>query len=225
VPGITTTILLARHGRTADNANHVFQGQGGRGLDELGRAQAHRLAARIARAGITAVVSSDLDRAVETARLATHGLALELATDAGLREIDVGTWTGKSYREIEELYPEQWAAWTSGLDVRRGGGETYGELADRLAVGLARVADANPGGRVLVVTHGGAIRSWVSRLLGLGDHGRLALGSVANTSLTTVERTSSAPGWRLRAWNDTAHLEDFVMPGPRAAGPAVTSSD
>lgn len=220
-----TTVLLTRHGQTADNRNRVFQGQGGRGLDDRGRAQARRLAARVAHAGITAVVSSDLDRAVETARLATHGLSLELATDVLLREIDVGTWTGKSYTEIAELYPEEWAAWNAGLDVRRGGGETYGELAERIERALVRVAAANEGGRVLVVSHGGAIRSWVSRLLGLDDAGRRALAGVANTAITIVERLDH--GWRLHGFNDTAHLEDFVAPPhtTNAASPASEIAD
>ncbi len=202
-----TTLVLARHGQTADNANHVFQGQGGKGLDERGRSQARHLAARLARhdAGITAIVSSDLERAVETARHAAAALALEVTTDIGLREIDVGVWTGKSYREIEERYPEEWAAWSAGLDVRRGGGETYAELAERVDAALLRIARANEGGRVLVVSHGGAIRSWVSRLLGLADEGRRALSGVANTALTVVEWTER--GFRLHAFNDAAHLE------------------
>lgn len=202
-----TVLLLARHGQTADNRNRVFQGQGGKGLDERGRAQAGRLAGRIARAGITAVVSSDLERAVETATLATRGLPLAITTDALLREIDVGVWTGKSYEEIAELYPEEWAAWSAGLDVRRGGGETYGELAERIDRALLRIAEEHAGGRVLVVSHGGAIRSWVSRLLGLGPEGRRALAGVANTALAVLERTPSS--WKLHAWNDTAHLADL----------------
>lgn len=214
-----TTLVLARHGQTADNANHVFQGQGGKGLDERGRAQARHLAARLARhdAGITAIVSSDLERAVETARFAATALALEPTTDLELREIDVGAWTGKSYREIEERYPEEWAAWNAGLDIRRGGGETYAELAERIDRALVRIARANEGGRVLVVSHGGAIRSWVSKLLGLGDVARRALGGVSNTAVTVVEFTeASSTPFRLHTWNDAAHLE---------GAPAVETSD
>ena len=110
--------------------------------------------------------------------------------------------------DIAELYPEEWAAWSAGLDVRRGGGETYDELAVRIERGLVGIAEAHAGGRVLVVSHGGAIRSWVSRLLGLGPEARRALAGVANTALCVVERApgTSAP-WRLHAWNDIAHLE------------------
>ncbi len=206
-------ILLARHGQTADNASHVFQGHGGRGLDLRGRAQAGRLAERVARASVTAVVSSDLERAVETAAIAAPSHVR--TTDRGLREIDVGAWTGKTYREIEQAHPEEWAAWSAGLDLRRGGGETYAELAERVDRSLLEIAATNPGGRVLVVTHGGAIKSWVSRLLDLGAPARRVLGSVANASLTVVEHVSGR-AFRLHAWNDTAHLEGM---------PAEESSD
>lgn len=202
---MSTTLLLARHGQTADNANHVFQGQSGSGLDASGRAQARRLAARVARAGLSAVVSSDLERALETARIVAAAVGVEPSIEAGLREIDVGQWTGKSHREVEALHPEEWAAWVAGIDVRRGGGETYAELAERIDGALGRVVAAHEGGRVLVVSHGGAIRSWVGRLLGLSVEGMRVLGGVANTSLTAVERDGR--GFRLHAWNDTAHLE------------------
>jgi broad specificity phosphatase PhoE len=203
-------LYFARHGQTEDNANHVFQGQGGRGLDAYGRAQARRLAARMRSAGLDAIVTSDLERAVETARTVGAACGLEPSLDPDLREVDVGTWTGKSHAQIAQLYPDEWAGWSEGFDVRRGGGETYAELAARVERAVGRVAGAGLGTRVLLVSHGGAIKSFVAKLLGLSGSGLRVLAGLGNASLTVIERDETGAS-RLHAWNDTAHLEGLPV--------------
>ncbi len=216
--GSSTYLHLCRHGETADNAALVFQGQSGKGLNALGRAQAARLGERFRTSPPDAIVSSDLERAVETARIvaAACGIAAErIALDRGLREIDVGAWTGKDHRAIAELYPEEWAAWSAGLDVRRGGGETYAELAERIDRALDRIAEAHHGARVLVVSHGGAIRSVIGRVLGVSAEGFRALAAVGNAGITLLQRITHAEDGqrrdRLHSWNDVAHLEGLVV--------------
>ncbi len=207
---MTVTLLyLARHGETADNAAQIFQGQSGRGLNDRGRAQARRLAERLSRARLQAIVASDLERALETAT--TVGLACNLSPeqDRDLREVDVGAWTGKSYAEVADLFPEEWAAWSAGLDCRRGGGETYAELAERMDRAVARIAETHAGKRVLLVSHGGAIKSFIAKMLSVSAEGLRALGGVANCGLTVVERDARGR-MRLHAWNDTAHLEGLA---------------
>ena len=201
-------LWLVRHGETADNASRVFQGQSGRGLNKRGQAQAARLAERLARNPPDRIVASDLERAFETASIvgAAAGLPVEKETD--LRAVDVGTWTGKGYDEVKELYPEEWSAWDRGLDIRRGGGETYGELAERMDRAIAKVSAG--GGRALLVSHGGAIKSWIAKILGVSAEGLRALGGVANTGLTIVERDDRGRH-RLHSWNDVAHLEGLVV--------------
>lgn len=205
-------LYLARHGETADNAARIFQGQSGRGLNELGRKQAALLGERVKGLRPTAIVTSDLDRAVETARIVGEACGVEVETDPGLREVDVGTWTGRGYDEVAELFPEEWAAWDQGLDVRRGGGETYGELADRMERTIAslceRFGPREP--RVLLVSHGGAIKSWIARILGVSHEGLRALAGLSNTSLTRVERDHRGRH-RLHTWNDVAHLERLFL--------------
>ena len=96
---MSTVLHLARHGETDDNANKVFQGQRGAGLNARGRAQAERLAARVA-PSIDTIVSSDLQRARETAAIVAAAVKTEVVLDEGLREVDVGAWTGLSYEEV-----------------------------------------------------------------------------------------------------------------------------
>ncbi|AKU96704.1 Phosphoglycerate mutase family [Labilithrix luteola] len=199
-------MYLARHGETADNANRIFQGQGGSGLAPKGRAQAERLAARMKRASLDAIVSSDLERAFETAEIVGRACEIRVDRDPRLREVDVGTWTGKSYDEIARLHPEDWAAIARGEDVRRGGGETYAELAIRIEAALERIADGRPHGRMLVVSHGGAIRSFIARILGVSKDGFRVLDAVANCGITLLERSTSGR-YSLRTWNEVEHLE------------------
>jgi broad specificity phosphatase PhoE len=202
---------LARHGETADNARRVFQGQAGSGLNKLGKAQAQRLAARMARRPPNVIFASDLERAAQTAGAVATACNLPITLDPALREVDVGLWTGKGYDEISQLYPEEWAAWEAGLDVRRGGGETYAELANRVDGAIANIAASQPDGTsILIVSHGGSIKSWVSKILNVGPEGLRALAGVANTGLTVVERDSKSRH-RLHTWNDVSHLEGLVV--------------
>ena len=200
------TLLLVRHGQTADNASHVFQGQGGRGLNDEGRRQARRLAQRLRSAGVDRIVSSDLARASETAAIIGEVLALSFDEDRELREVNVGAWTGFSYSQVAERFPAEWAAWGAGEDVRRGGGETYAELALRVAGALERIAMADDAETILVVSHGAALRSFVCRLLGLPAQGARVFAGMVNTAITTV--TADEQGMRLMSWNDSAHLGD-----------------
>lgn len=205
-----TLLYFARHGETDDNARLVFQGQGGKGLNSRGRAQARRLGARLQKARITTIISSDLERAEETARIVGQACELVHSVDSDLREVDVGQWTGKSHQEIGELYPEEWAAWSNGLDVRRGGGETYAELSQRIERAVLRIAAMGARDPILVVSHGGSIKSYVAKVLGVSAEGMRVLAGVGNCGLTIVE-LDSRRRVRLHAWNDTAHLEGLLV--------------
>jgi broad specificity phosphatase PhoE len=203
-------LYLARHGETDDNAALIFQGQGGKGLNARGRAQARRLAERMRKARVTTIVASDLERAEETAGIVGRACDVVHSVDPDLREVDVGTWTGKSHDQVQELFPEEWAAWSAGLDVRRGNGETYAELATRIERAVTRIASMDVRDPVLIVSHGGSIKSYVAKILGVSAEGLRALAGVGNASLTIIERDSRGRV-RLHAWNDTAHLEGLLV--------------
>ena len=114
--------------------------------------------------------------------------------------------SGANWRPIS-LYT--WAAWSNGLDVRRGGGETYAELAARIERAILRIASSAGRDPILVVSHGGSIKSYVSKVLGVSPEGLRALAGVGNCGLTIVE-LDSRNRVRLHAWNDTAHLEGLL---------------
>jgi broad specificity phosphatase PhoE len=153
-----TELLLVRHGETAWNAERRFQGHADPPLNDVGRAQARALADELAAESVDAVYTSDLRRARETAAIVAERLGIEAVARPELREIDVGDWQGLTWEEIDQRHPEgrrRWDAEGHGWE----GGETHEELGERVVGALREIVAAHPRGRVLVVGHGGTIRS------------------------------------------------------------------
>ena len=161
-----TRALLTRHGQSEWNALGRWQGQADPPLSDLGRRQAHEAARSLG--GVDAIWASDLRRAAETAAIIGDDLGVgPVVLDANLRERDAGDWTGLTRAEIEQRYPGFLP------DGRRPSGWESDELLlARAHRTLRRIADATPGGDVLVVTHAGVVFA-VERHLGL-DRTRLA---------------------------------------------------
>ena len=153
-----TTIYLARHGESDWNAANRFQGHSDRPLTDLGREQARGLADLVAAENVEAIYASPLSRALETARIVAARIGLEVAVDEGLREVDTGSWSGLSRAEVRERYPEGFQRWITG-GAGWEDGESYEEMAERVLAAVNRIAAAHPGGRVLLVSHGGPIRA------------------------------------------------------------------
>jgi len=143
-----TTILLARHGETDWNRDGIYQGWADPALNDAGRAQARELADRLAETPFDAVYSSDLRRARETAQIVAESHGVPVVADAGLREIDVGSWSGHTHVEIEERFGGE-----------RPDGETREQHAARVLATVERIARENVGRQILLVTHGGTLRA------------------------------------------------------------------
>jgi probable phosphoglycerate mutase len=153
-----TTILLARHGETDWNREGRFQGHADPPLNATGREQAVELADALTGRELAAVYTSPLLRAFETAQLVAAQRGLELVAVDGLREVDVGSWSGLTRAEVEQRFPEQYVRW---LDYGQGweDGETYDDMARRARAALLEIAAAHEGQHALAVTHGGPIRA------------------------------------------------------------------
>ncbi|MFC9624224.1 histidine phosphatase family protein [Streptomyces sp. NPDC056930] len=193
-------IVLWRHGQTAWNLERRFQGSTDIALTEVGVGQAQRAARLLASLKPAAIVASDLQRAAATAAELAAITGLEVAHDAGLRETFAGAWQGLTHEEIVELYGEQYAAWKRGEPVRRGGGELETEVADRAAPVVLGHAEKLPdSGTLVVVSHGGTIRTTIGRLLGLEAHHWEGLGGLSNCCWSVLGE--GARGWRLLEHN------------------------
>jgi broad specificity phosphatase PhoE len=189
-----TTILLARHGESDWNREVRWQGHADRPLTARGRAQARALARRLDPFPLAAIYASDLARARDTARIVADRRGLQVVTRAGLREVDVGSWSGFSRTELETADPEGIRRWLEG-DRGWQGGESYEEMADRVVAALLEIARAHPGDQVLVVCHGGCIRAVHAHALGITFHAHRSTAPVEpNARLSAVVVEDGAIG-------------------------------
>jgi broad specificity phosphatase PhoE len=192
-------LILVRHGESEWNAAGRVQGQADPDLSALGRAEARLLAPLVRAQEPVVVVSSDLRRAADTARLLLDEPAIP---DPRWRECAMGDWTG---RAVDELYADpqgRFAAWRDG-HADPPGGERWDDMCDRVG-DAARALGASGAASALVVTHGGAIRAACAVVANLGPD---QLEPVGNASLTIIDL---ARGGRLVAFG--------VRPGPLPAG-------
>ncbi|MGW7457970.1 histidine phosphatase family protein [Streptomyces sp. NPDC054797] len=193
-------IVLWRHGQTAWNLERRFQGSTDIELTEAGVGQARRAARLLASLRPDAIVASDLRRASATAAELAAVTGLPVTHDAALRETYAGEWQGLTHDEILAKYGEQYAAWKRGEPVRRGGGELETEVADRAApVVLEHLARLPHDGTLVVVSHGGTIRTTIGRLLGLDSSDWESLGGLSNCCWSVLGE--GARGWRLMEHN------------------------
>ncbi len=188
-------MLLWRHGRTAWNAERRFQGQSDVPLDEVGLAEAGAAAILLAAEKPDCLVSSDLTRAMATARALSEITGLPIRADVRLRESSLGRWEGRTRADVERDFPAEWQQWVGGGLARRGGGELHSEVADR-AEAAARDAD---GQTVVLVTHGGTAKLLAARLLGLPTALSRVIAPLANCHWTELRLEPA--GWRLDRHN------------------------
>jgi glucosyl-3-phosphoglycerate phosphatase len=218
-------LLVWRHGRTEWNAAGRFQGQLDPPLDDEGRAQAARTAPVLAAAlhgRRTVLVSSDLQRAVDTAAALAPLLDQPVRVDARLREHGLGSWEGLTRDEVAERHPEQYADWLAGGPVLGRGGEAPDAVAARA---LAAVADLPDAEVAVLVTHGGLAGRLVEALLGLGHEHRRVFGPLGNCHWSELRYQTA--GWRLMRHGLSAPApspDGFPAPGGPAARAQVPTS-
>jgi broad specificity phosphatase PhoE len=158
-------VYLARHGQTAYNHEHRFQGQQAVPLDATGRRQAAELAERAAAHGFAALWSSPLLRARETAAVVAERLGLPPREDPRLMETDAGDWTDRLFTDVSAQAPELFAKFVTGDSTFAfPGGESFAQQELRVA---AAIADVEEGPLpALVVCHGMVIRAALSARAG-----------------------------------------------------------
>lgn len=195
-------LIVLRHGQTAHNVGGIWQGHLDTELSAVGRDQARAAGIAIAECRPDLIRASDLQRAYATAEAIAAGTGLAIQADERLREIDVGSWQGRSSDQVRETHGDDLEAIAAGEDRRRGDtGETVAEVAERaLAATKDVIADLAPGQLGVIVTHGVAGRALAAALVGIELHAAwLGLGGLHNCHW--VELTEGAHGWRIEKWN------------------------
>jgi probable phosphoglycerate mutase len=210
-----TRIIAIRHGQTAWNAETRMQGQLDTALDALGRWQAEQLADALHDEPIDAIVSSDLTRAMHTARPLARRRGLAVRPDPSLRERSFGVFQGFTYAHIAKHWPEGTARWRA-RDPQFGavGGETLASFYQRVVDAAERLASEFAGQSVVWVTHGGVLDCLHRAAM------RVALDAprswtLDNASINRLLHTDQ--GLMLVGWGDVRHLD--------AQAPALQSGE
>ncbi|AFH93332.1 TPA: 2,3-diphosphoglycerate-dependent phosphoglycerate mutase GpmB [Providencia stuartii] len=202
-------VYLVRHGETEWNVARRIQGQSDSPLTATGRLQARQVAERMKSEGITHIITSDMGRTRETAQIIADVCRCEIIIEPRLRELNMGVL---EQREIESL-TEQEEQWRKSLiDGTEGGripnGESMEELYQRMYAALNSCLDLPKGSRPLLVSHGIALSTLVSRILGVPAYSERRL-RLRNCSISRVDYQNSpwlANGWIVESTGEVTHL-------------------
>lgn len=183
-----TTIYLVRHAEAEGNLYRIAQGHYNGIITPRGYQQLAALKKRFEAVQIDAVYSSDLFRARTTARAIYEPKGLEVQLDEQLREVNMGSWEGRTWQELTMEDPRQMYNFNRDLSQWEiEGGESVAHARDRMITALKRIAKANEGKTVAVVSHGAVLRIVLGSLQGLSlqELGQTPHGD--NTAVSCLE--------------------------------------
>jgi broad specificity phosphatase PhoE len=205
---MTTRIYLIRHGSTLLTAEDRFSGATDVPLSDTGRAQALRLAERLADDQVRAVYCSPLQRALETAAIIGRPHGLPPIPRDGLREIDHGHWEGLRRSEVEVQFTQEYAAWEEDpfTFAPQGGDSGLSVMARALPV-IREVVQRHAGENIVVVSHKATIRLIISSLLGFDARGYRDRLDQSPACLNVLDFKDPARP-RLMLFNDVSHYAD-----------------
>jgi broad specificity phosphatase PhoE len=208
--GMSTRLLLIRHGATTLSAEDRFAGSTEVDLSDEGRQQAERLAARLADDGVSGLYASPMRRTLETAAIIGRPHRLAAQPRDGLREIAHGRWEGLRRREVEQAFPGEYAAWEADpFTFAPETGESGASVMARALPTIREIVLAHPDQTVGVVSHKATIRLILCALLGVDARGYRDRFDQAPACLNIVEFKDPVRA-RLMLYNDTSHYADLT---------------
>lgn len=183
-----TRLLLVRHGESTANLNNVFAGHYDPQLTELGHRQAECTGRFVlGNYKVSAIYSSDLHRAFDTAQHFADIAGLAVIPEPRLREIYAGEWEEMSFSEVEQTYAEDWNRWrVDPANAVCTGGESVRQLADRVFAAVQEIAKNHEKQTVLVATHATPIKVAMWKILGSEPETIKNLSWVSNASVTEL---------------------------------------
>jgi len=209
-----TTILLIRHGETSWNAVRRLQGHTDIPLNDEGARQANALAQALAAEQVDVLVSSDLQRAMQTAQaVADQYDGLDVQTDDQLRERCYGVFEGMLYADIEQQYPAEYALWQArDIDAVMPAGEreaeSFRQFYQRSTDGIAEWAQRHPGRTIAIVAHGGVLECAYRAAVGMSLDSPRDF-QVKNASINRFTWTDGKLA--LTSWGEVDHLSLAAM--------------
>lgn len=194
-----TTFFLIRHASMDSLGHRIVGREPAIHLNQQGRAEAQKLAARLAQLPVSAIYSSPMERAQETAKAIAGALGREVLIDEGLNEVDYGEWTGKTFDELHRM--SEWRRYNRRRNTAEiPGGESMPQLAERAWQTMEQLRKSHDAGVVILVSHA----DWI----------RAAAAHYAEASLDVLQRFDVDPAsisilrvdgqkGRVVRWNDT----------------------
>ncbi len=203
-----TELILIRHGETDWNRELRFQGQLDVPLNATGLEQARRVAERLAGESPQLLISSDLQRALQTARaVASRVQQLDPVLDAGLREQHFGVVEGLQVADIKAHHPQAWDQWIRfEADFAFDGGESTRTFHARVLAAVRALAQRHAGQTLAVVTHGGVLDMVYRSALGLSLSGP-RVSEIPNAGINRIRLQGDLI--EIVSWADTRHLVDL----------------
>jgi probable phosphoglycerate mutase len=201
-----TQVIIVRHGQTEWNIANIRQGHLDSALTQEGIAQAKALARRLMREKFSALYSSDLGRAVQTAQIISDATGHEIVTDPRLRERHLGIFQGLIGDEIRERYPEEYRLHRSvGPDYVIPGGESVRQQVARNLSYLNEIAVKHLGETIVVITHGGVLSGLFRHTFSIPFEAPRRF-EFTNAGLNVFVYEDG--NWFLQTWGDLSHLDN-----------------
>nr|WP_321355335.1 histidine phosphatase family protein [uncultured Draconibacterium sp.] len=201
---MATEITIIRHGETMWNVQKRIQGQRNSKLSENGITQAELVAKALAKREFDVLISSDLERALETANIINKQLLIPHKYSANLRERSFGIFEGKNFAEIEEKYPEEYRRYKErNPEFVVPGGESLQQLYQRVTSEIEAIAHKFKDQNVLIVSHGLVLEMMMYKTFNLKlDEPRTF--SINNSSISSFYIDED--NWFLKEWGVIEHL-------------------
>jgi len=203
-----TKLFLVRHGQSAGNAEGRFGGHSPTPLSTLGLKQADAAAQALQKESITAIYSSDLLRAVQTAEPLSRLIDVPIIATSAFRERNVGVLEGLTFDESKAAYPDDFYALVNrDLNHKITRGESYRQLLERSTEELWRILNSHIGDRIAIFSHTGVICYLTLHLMGAIHRGTKTTPWLitSNCGINRFE-IRSRRNIRVVALNDTRHL-------------------
>jgi probable phosphoglycerate mutase len=211
-----TTVILVRHGRTILTESKRMSGRGGAnpGLSEAGFEDARKVALEVSKIGKSgqwahlptpdAVVSSPIQRTLDTANTIAQTLGLQTEVFEEFAEISFGEWDGLTHDEAQQMWPEEWANWQGSWTVAPPNGESLEAFEARVFKGIDRLTNEYAGKTVVVSAHVMPIRAFIKRAIG-GSIETYWRPQIAPCSVSIIRLWGSEAA-EILAINSTSHL-------------------
>ncbi|MBN1765208.1 MAG: histidine phosphatase family protein [Sedimentisphaerales bacterium] len=205
----STTVIAVRHGETLWNRENRMQGQLDSPLTDKGIKQALAMAEALNGDTISALYTSDLPRAIQTARIIAERLGLNIHTDKRLRERNLGILEGLTLDDIQQQHPKIYESYTShDPDYIIPHGESTRQRFERGIRCVEELAARHPGEKILIITHGGILNSFFRKTLEMpmASPRHFTIFNAALNSFTIIGTT-----WKLNTWGDIHHLNELEV--------------